>query len=561
MAYDLRKEVWIPLRRASGAVEWCAPFDLTSRFDDDPVIAVASPRPDFDAALTEFLIGLLAAAFEPRDEEAWYALWQHPPTPADLERALAAMPPAFDLIADGPAFLQDLDVSALGEAKQSSLHQLLIDAPGDKTKSENKDHFVKRAAEDAQRFSLPAAAMALLTLQSFAPSGGAGHRVSLRGGGPLTTIVDPRSALRDKVPHAEAVWYLLWANVPTTALLARRPFAGTTEAPAARYPWLAATRTSRNDRATQPQDGDALQAFFGMPRRIRLVVSSEAGRCELTGVESDVVVTGYRSLNYGVKYENWWHPLTPYYRIKGSEPWLSEHGKPRGHGWRDWLGIIAGDGGVLRLPAAVVSHFSLERARRLGLSRADVLAFGYDLDQMKARSWTSSRLPVYAVTGDHQHALNDLAARLVGGTDAAASELEYRVRDARYGADRESSGGDTGARLRLWDTLESAFYRSLDEVVTVADPLDSVTTLTQEFHRQLCASAIAIFDELAPPNPADARVMRRTVTARHRLTAALFGRGAGARRICGAFGLELPTFELPQSSSRSTETSGVESMT
>jgi hypothetical protein len=47
---------------------------------------------------------------------------------------------------------------------------------------------------------------ALLTLQINAPAGGAGHRVSVRGGGPLTTLRLPRD------PEA-GLFHRLWSNV------------------------------------------------------------------------------------------------------------------------------------------------------------------------------------------------------------------------------------------------------------------------------------------------------------------------------------------------------------
>ena len=84
---------------------------------------------------------------------------------------------------------------------------LLMEMPGAQTLKDNADHFVKRGG--ASVLSRSGAAIALLTLQTSAPSGGAGHRTSLRGGGPATTLVIPRR--KDKSP---TLWQILWANVP-----------------------------------------------------------------------------------------------------------------------------------------------------------------------------------------------------------------------------------------------------------------------------------------------------------------------------------------------------------
>jgi CRISPR system Cascade subunit CasA len=57
---NLISERWIPVRHADGSHERIAPWQLTDGVGgDNPIVAVASPRPDFDGALTQFLIGLL----------------------------------------------------------------------------------------------------------------------------------------------------------------------------------------------------------------------------------------------------------------------------------------------------------------------------------------------------------------------------------------------------------------------------------------------------------------------------------------------------------------------
>jgi len=109
---------------------------------------------------------------------------------------------AFELdAADGPAFLQDFDLLD-GETKVISA--LLIESPGGKTLKDNLDHFVKR--DRANQLCASCTATALFTLQTNAPSGGVGHRVGLRGGGPLTTFIFP------KVLSA-TLWQKLWLNV------------------------------------------------------------------------------------------------------------------------------------------------------------------------------------------------------------------------------------------------------------------------------------------------------------------------------------------------------------
>ncbi len=53
---NLLESQWIPVRRESGE-SYIAPWQLTE--PDDSVLELAAPRPDFNGALLQFLIGLL----------------------------------------------------------------------------------------------------------------------------------------------------------------------------------------------------------------------------------------------------------------------------------------------------------------------------------------------------------------------------------------------------------------------------------------------------------------------------------------------------------------------
>jgi CRISPR system Cascade subunit CasA len=183
----------------------------------DPVVALDWPRPDFRLACTEFLIGLLATACPPEDHYAWRESYRAPPDAATLQAAFSPLTHAFVLDGDGPRFMQDF---ADFRAEPNDVGTLLIEAPGENTTKRNTDLMVRRGRVGV--LSRAAAAMALFTLQTYAPSGGAGNRVSLRGGGPLTTLALPPRRLGD----AETVlWHSLWpmcrGAIPPTRKICR----------------------------------------------------------------------------------------------------------------------------------------------------------------------------------------------------------------------------------------------------------------------------------------------------------------------------------------------------
>lgn len=545
MTYDVRHEPWIPWHRRSGAVEWGPPAMLVDRIDDDPVVGLATPRPDFDGALQEFLIGLLTVALQPADEGEWRRLWNAPPSRATLQAALDALPAAFDLDGDGPRFFQDLSATELADGEPGPIEQILIDAPGDQTAKLNKDLFVKRGR--VERMSRPAAAIALLTLQTYAPSGGQGHRTSLRGGGPLTTLIDPRIGGEGRsLAHEQPLWCKLWANVETSAQWAVRAPSGGDASPAAVFPWLAPTRTSnekKGGRPTNASDAHPLQAYFALPRRIRLEFA-DAGRCDLTGMDDERTVTGFRMRNYGVQYAGWKHPLSPHYRTKVTEAWLPVHGQPGGVGWRDWLALslVAPDNG-LREPASSVAAFN-RRGIAVGVTTPRLHAFGYDMDNMKARGWTEALLPAFAIDEQRQALVYSTAFGLAEATGMAATAVLGAVKTALFQRPDDASGDLGQVRLDLWAATERAFYETMTVVVAPGLSADAAEDLATERRRAfaplLLHRAADVFDRWCPAAGLAPEALRRRVTARYDLITTLRGYSTLGERILESLGIALP---------------------
>lgn len=329
-AFSLVHDAWIPVRLADGTVKPIAPFEISSQHHTNPIVAFAWPRPDFDLACHEFLIGLLAAIYpaDPREPKQWTQRFHEPPSATELEAAFAPFADAFNLDGDGPRFLQDFDTL---DGDDLPIDSLLIEAPGANTNKLNKDLFVKRA--QSRVLSRAAAAMALYTLQQFAPAGGAGHRTSLRGGGPLVTLALPDGGQGSR----PTLWQRLWLNTPSDLRL-------DPSEKAQAFPWLAPTQTSANKETVHEAGAHRLQVFFGMPRRIRLVFAKNVERlpCDLTEACDEIICPGFTAAPWGVNYGIWKHPTTPYYKLKASsnDPALPVHA-PEGYlGYRQWLGFV-----------------------------------------------------------------------------------------------------------------------------------------------------------------------------------------------------------------------------
>ena len=537
MAYDLRLEPWLPFVRLSGAKEWGPPDLIIDAITTDPVVALASPRPDFDGALAEFLIGLLTAAYRLDEEDDWRALWASPPTRDELRAALTRLPPAFDLDGDGPRFLQDFTPGDLAEVEIAPVQEILVEGKNDPL-------FIK--PETLRRLGRPAAAMALVTIQSYSPAGGRGYRTSLRGGGPLTTLVDPRPASGSAAPIDRSLWRHLWANVLTLDELGG-DYRGAREvsAPASVFPWLAPTRTSENDRATTTIDADPLQCFFGMPRRILLEFDDGPGRCDLTGRDDQRLVTGFRVKGYGVQYQGWVHPLTPYYAGKRANERLPVHGQPGGIGWRDWFPLLQRTENGAKMPARAVAVFNQERADRLGCRRYGLHAFGFDVTNAKVRSWIDTRLPAFAESDQTRLAeISELVVSLTEATEFAAYSLQRTVIGALYGGSDDPPGDLSFIKAALWDATKSAFYEGVCRTLDLADREPNrqavIAEVRRDFQVELLASAEEIFDRLVSSDEEEPQILRRAVVARFDLVMTLRGNGKQGEKFFALLGLTTP---------------------
>jgi CRISPR system Cascade subunit CasA len=525
--FSLLADAWLPARRADGQIEHVHPANLTHGMANNPIVAIDWPRADFRVATLELLIGLLATVCPPSNEEAWLMWWQAPPTPDMLGAAFAPFTQAFCLDGSGPRFMQDAE-NLPGPPHLPET--LLIEAPGESTRRNNTALLVK--AGRVARLSRPAAAIALFTLQTYAPSGGRGNLTSLRGGGPLTTLVLPGAVVRGQ---KVALWHMLWANVPRG-----RPPA-TDELPRV-FPWLAPTRTADRFPATTPADAHPLQVFWGMPRRIRLefAPNPHGFACDLTGACDSTIVTGWRQRRKGVKYVAWDHPLAPAYKDTKGGGWLAVHPQPGGIGYRHWVALALGDAAMTRRPAPCIKTW-YERAfadlRGPVVASTRLLAAGYDMDNMKARAFVESEMPLPGRSDPvAQASLAELATGLVTASEEAARALRRAIIAARYGDDTSLDAAPVVAAYEaFWMATHDAFFEQ------IIAPNATLGAAAPGWRDRLHRTALELFDIAAPLDPTIASFdFSRIARARRDLLGSLSGYGPVGNRLFIALMLPLP---------------------
>ncbi|MCO5383527.1 MAG: type I-E CRISPR-associated protein Cse1/CasA [Methanosarcina barkeri] len=302
MSFNLIRDEWMPVIRQDGTKEVIAPYQLTENLSINPIVAFNAPRSDFNGSLIQFAIGLVQTTMAPKDKGEWRRGFTSPPSKEKLKTIFDTASQNFDFDGDEACFMQDYE---LRDGNVFQIDKVLMEMPGKNTIENNTDHFLKR--DTVKRMCFSCCATAFFSLQINAPSGGQGNRTSLRGGGPVTTIVTAD----------DNIWHTIWLNVLPEEEFKRLGNFSKTE-PRDIFPWMGPTRTSEKQQETTSHDVHPYHMFWSMPRRIRINFDKiESGSCDICGNNKEKLVTTYRSKNYGTNYGGAWiHPLSPYTQTK-----------------------------------------------------------------------------------------------------------------------------------------------------------------------------------------------------------------------------------------------------
>lgn len=547
---NLMEEKWLPVRRSTGQVDWVAPHQIA----EPDIVAFAANRADFNGALAQMMIGLLQTTTPIDNEGDWEDLLDAPPTAAVLQEWFAPIAEAFGLDGDGARFMQDFSLSA-AEGAECTIDALLIDAAGGSTIDKNTDHFVKR---DTIKAMCPhCVATALFTLQTNAPAGGAGNRTSLRGGGPLTTLL--------VATPSRSLWQDLWLNVkPQRAFLQQGGDAQKT-AKHFTFPWMdEISKIQPTGGETQPIQVHPHHLFWAMPRRIRVdFVEVRTGQCDVCKRESTQLLHRYVTKPQGLNYKGVWrHPFSPYYEIK--EDWLPVHPQPGGFSYKNWLAWVLGvkQGKKSVQAAGIVNYFLQERKKYQKSGQFRLWVFGYDMDNMKPRCWYETTFPLYSLaeaTRTTQTRIQNLIANRIEASEQAVFYLRQAVKHAWFG-ESDLRGDLSFVDKAFWDSTEPDFYQQLNALMKQArtesgidmDDANFIITSGEAWHKVLIKCATKLFDvDIVGAGAIGQQDPRRIAEAYNGLQRNL--KGDAIKTI-----LRLPVFEKKNKKSKSTAAAPVQ---
>lgn len=509
--------------RRSGVKDCISPCEVADH--TDPPVRFDWPRTDLEVASFELLIGLVYVTDPPIDSDDWRSrAGTH--RVDQLQEKLFPLAKWFSLDAsDGPRFMQDME--PLSESPLP-LSRLFIDSPGENTEKNNTDLFVKRS--DDVVFCQALAAISLYTMQAFAPGGGSGNRTSMRGGGPMVTLIEP---------HPDAtLMEVIWANVPTGKPL---PLDNAREI-ARTFPWTAPTPELKgglqihetHDHGDRPHWG----GFFGMPRRIRLNFSETPARCSVTGVVDTQPVTGFVQRKLGIDYGLWRHPTSPYYRQKAESEALPVHPKPGTFGYQHYLGILLSDNKAKLRDRALCVVAYIE-SHNLSDENTRILVAGWAMKKGSAQDFIYSRqpAPVSELTSDAENNLTACikAAGLMVSDLGIALSNSLTIKADKKGT---GTGAVTLAKRRFYSDTTKPFHETSMALSESGD----WAIIATKWRSALLNTALSIFDQLTRPHIINAKpeLAANILASRKLILSAGAGYSKSGKHICDLLDLEAP---------------------
>jgi len=538
---NLITDRWIPVIRQNGLPDIIAPWQIAET--GNPVVEINAPRPDFQGALYQLLIGLLQTCFAPEDEDLWLDYWQQIPEPEKLKACFEKVAFAFELDNPGGAsFMQEHPdtvnhVEAFDGAEWLPIEDLMGGALSDNTRKGNKDLFIKSG--QIELISTYWAALALFNMQITGVLAWGQHRLGLRGNAPLTTLIMPDEK------QQSTLWQKLWLNIIHQEDIDLMPGDINKNELSNIFPWLAKTRVSPNKEPTSPSDAHPLQHYWPMPRRIKLRIETVDSVCDLTGVPISNGVSHYQRIKDGVYYTNGWvHPLTPYSRAAKDQFPKPVVGKLAGEGFRQWVALnydeyADAENKKMRWGRALaVKHFYDEKSN-INIE-TKLWCFGYDANNANVKCWYESLMPTFNLSADDVDALKSHVSEVLQIAYQLSDELNYALIRAWFRPQTDGNGKQSWNHVKssinkaghlsayksiddnYWSQLEAPFSMVINDLIDYGQESGKPLHIYKKWLKEIQSHCLKYFDQNALNEAIEELDMKRVIEAKNYLLGSLY---------------------------------------
>lgn len=350
---------------------------------------------------------------------------------------------------------------------------------------------------------------------------------SVRDNGPITTLLKMSK-------EGATLWKNLWLNVLSKDELRCSSYDLLTEDT---FPWLGKTRTSESCTTKKCPDGcercstfpelnNKLQQFWGMPKRIRLIMSYGETKCSCCGCLTNTWCSKVFVKNKGIRYIGGWrHSLTPYSVDKKHEKLpRALSGRAVGRGcYKNWLGLLLEDeGSRVSCSKNIESYYSIKQhyIEERHSSNLRVWVFGFDIvaGQAKSKCWYDHDFPIFSLQPQQIVKVKAWTQYMLMAAKDSADILRKHVKEA-WCKEPDKVKGDIGfIDTEFWQSTEADFYKQLHVLVTASMTVElAPSTVYAKWLKTLCSSVEQLFDQFALQSSVEDLDLRRVIIARANL--------------------------------------------
>lgn len=501
--FNLLFDPWIPVRTRYGENKQVNAYEIVQ----EHIVALDAPRADFNAALMQFLIGLLQTVYAPETPREWRRLFSQPPSEDELKKKFEEIKDAFYLDGDEYRFMQDLSIKENGN--KANILKLIPSIVGENTIEKNQDFFVK--SSQISSMSVPNLIAGLYLYQNYCLSetGGRGgrHHGSLRGRNTITAFI---------IREAGNLWENLWLNIIQKNTFKTFIQSGLTDL---NFEWM---NDNPNRKEKTDNDMNLNDIYWSMPRRVWInFLELRDGICDLTSKEAKIVQNIYIKEN-GIEYKTKLsqHPLISYSKdAEGLHPNKIGH---EGVNYGDWLSFVGSETASQNL-LEHISRRSLE-----GVFKIFVCGYLNHPQQAKTLCWYQTKMPLYAVNEEklNRKEIEEEIKKYIGASLTIANSrngyLSAAIRMAWFGYDyyaeqdkkkdkkpdpfySRSSKSLYNHPVEIakcfWNNTESKFYDLMEKLYDHADKNELIdekrAELRQDWYKHVKNEAKNLFDRWA----------------------------------------------------------------
>lgn len=451
---------------------------------------ISLPRDDMELAAIQLLVSLTQVLFPVQDQSDLIRRIKSPLSIGEFEDAVSKYRDWFDLDHPDIPFMQIRGVSA---KEFTPIQKLFVGLP------EGNNHKFFNAEGEISRVCGGCAAIALFNQASNSPNFGGRFMGSLRGGGPVTTLIDAPSLRRR-----------IWENVlPLTEVSRLLPGRSYEDRPV----WV--DRISKGTSVAAASIG-LMRGLFWQPSHVELL-SGERGACDHCGGTAETCYVGFNKERFTYQLEGFWpHP-------HGPRQWEEKKGErvvrflsftTTAPAWTQLtqMLVLREEGKEGYMPAAVVSS---RRKRRSG-GPLHLLVGGY---WVKKSSVVERRHELFSFSPGWEEG-GDQIAEIVHVGFQVASLVKESLKLASVGKKR----GFKGIGVQLYKSAEQSFYHSSQNLIHSAIQdldYDGFQSMRAGLVDGLNKIASALYQEAVAPYQHDPEFIQAISAGRARLASGL----------------------------------------